>query len=135
MQVIQFLTVRSYKEIIFDGFFNLTELNFFCESPHREIPSENLFLSVNRQAIVISLSFYPCRYLLVGFPSEIIFRTVFPYISDGFKHREISVCSSDSWLPNICVCGPYLCCKGNEFYILYLAVYVPMCVHLAISEF
>ena len=40
-----------------------------------------------------------------------------------------------SWLPNICVYGLYLCCKGNEFYILYLAVYVPMCVHLAISEF
>ena len=40
-----------------------------------------------------------------------------------------------SWLSNICVYGPYLCCKGNEFYILCLAICVSMCVHLAISEF
>ena len=39
-----------------------------------------------------------------------------------------------SWLPNICVYGLYLCCKGNEFYILCWAVYVSMCVHLAISS-
>ena len=39
-----------------------------------------------------------------------------------------------SWLPNICVYGLYLCCKGNEFYILCWAVYVSMCVHLAISN-
>jgi len=55
-------------------------------SPHREIPSEKLFLSVNRQAIVISLSFYPCRELPVGLPSELIFLTVLPYIPDGFWH-------------------------------------------------
>ena len=40
-----------------------------------------------------------------------------------------------SWLSNIYVYGPYLCCKGNELYILCLAVCVPMCVQLAISEF
>ena len=39
-----------------------------------------------------------------------------------------------SWLSNICVYGPYLCCKGNKFYILCWAVYVSMCVHLAISS-
>ena len=39
-----------------------------------------------------------------------------------------------SWLPNICVYGLYLCCKGNKFYILCWAVYVSMCVHLAISS-
>jgi len=39
-----------------------------------------------------------------------------------------------SWLSNICVYGPYLCCKENKFYILCWAIYVSMCVHLAISS-
>jgi len=79
------LSVMSYRKMILDGFFNLTEPNFLV-SPHREIPSEKLFMSVNRQAIVISLSFYPCRELPVGLPSELIFLTVLPYIPDGFRH-------------------------------------------------
>ena len=53
-----------------------------------EIPSGKLFLSVNRQEIVISLSLYPCRVLPIGLLSEIISRMVFPYIPNGFWHTE-----------------------------------------------
>jgi len=53
-----------------------------------EIPSGKLFLLVNRQEIVISLSLYPCRDLPIGLLSEIISRMVFPYIPNSFWHTE-----------------------------------------------
>ena len=66
------------------------------------------------------------------FVSSLVFvcGTLFCYVN----FETVCELCRHSWLPNICVYGLYLCCKGNEFYILCWAVYVSMCVHLAISS-